>query len=376
MHVPHVIVTVLALLALVGCGRQEQAPAAGAATAPQSVTKLRFQSVFPSSGLFYQNSLYFIERVKAMSGGSLQIEMQPPGAVVPAFEVLDAVHKGVLDGSHSAPAYWVGKNRAATLFGPAPGGPWGFDMLDYMGWIHEGGGLALYAEFYEKELQRNVVPMPLTSGANQILGWFNKPVKSWEDLAGRKCRQTGITAEVFSRSGMNTVNIPGGEIVPAGQRGIIECAEFVGPAEDMMIGFHTVWKYAYMPSMHEPASVAELLVNRDVWDKLSEQHREIIKSATFEATLRSQLVSNRLNAEALAELRDKHGIIISRTPDDILRKMLEAWDAIAKEEVAKNPFFAKVYESQRAFAAKVVPARRAVYAPYDIGANYYWPEGK
>jgi TRAP-type mannitol/chloroaromatic compound transport system substrate-binding protein len=172
------------------------------------------------------------------------------------------------------------------------------------------------------------------------------------------------------------VNIPGGEIVPAGQRGIIECAEFVGPAEDMMIGFHTVWKYAYMPSMHEPASVAELLVNRDVWDKLSEQHREIIKSATFEATLRSQLVSNRLNAEALAELRDKHGIIISRTPDDILRKMLEAWDAIAKEEVAKNPFFAKVYESQRAFAAKVVPARRAVYAPYDIGANYYWPEGK
>ena len=252
-----------------------------ASASAQSVTKLRFESTFPASGLLFENAKYFAERVKAMSGGRLQIEMLPPGAVVPPFEVLDAVHKGVIDGGHTAAAYWLGKNRTATLFGPAPGGPFGMDMLDYMGWIYEGGGMELYQEFYQKELQRNVVVIPMTSVANQILGWFKKPVKNWEDLKGRKCRETGITAEVFGKSGMNPVNVPGGEIVPAGQRGVIECAEFVGPAEDMKIGFHTVWKYAYMPSMHEPATVLELMINGDVWKKLPQDQQEIIKSATM-----------------------------------------------------------------------------------------------
>ncbi|MEQ1880363.1 MAG: TRAP transporter substrate-binding protein [Burkholderiales bacterium] len=342
----------------------------------QSVTKLRFQSVFPPSGYIFENSKYFAERVQALSGGRLLIDILPPGAVVPPFEVLDAVHKGVLDGAHSAAGYWLGKTRAAVLFGPAPGGPFGMDMLDYLGWIHEGGGLELYQDLYQKELQRNVVVMPMTSVANQILGWFKKPVKNWEDLKGRKCRETSITAEIFSKSGMNTVNMPGGEIVPSGQRGVIECAEWAGPAEDMKVGLHTVWKYAYMPSVHEPATVLELLINADVWKKLPDDQREIVKSAAMEATLHSQLISNKLNAEALVELREKHGVKIERTPPDILAKTLEIWDQIAKEEVAKSPFFKKVYDSQRAFASKVVPARRNVYAPYEMGADYYWSEKK
>jgi TRAP-type mannitol/chloroaromatic compound transport system substrate-binding protein len=349
---------------------------ASATASAQSVTKLRFESVFPPSSLFFENSKYFVERVKALSGGRLLIEMLPPGAVVPAFEVMDAIHKGVLDGGHTAAAYSLGKNRAATLFGPAPGGPFGMDMLDYMGWIHEGGGLAIYQYFYQKELQRNVVVMPMTSGGPQILGWFKKPVKSWEDLKGRKCRETGITAEVFAKSGMNTVNMPGGEIVPAGQRGVIECAEWVGPADDMRIGFHTVWKYAYMPSMHETATVAELMVNGDVWKKLPDDHREILRSVALEATLRSQLVLNKQNADALAELREKHGVNVERTPPDILKKTLESWDQIAKEEVGKNPFFKKVYDSQRAYAARVVTARRYVYPPYELGADHYWSDNK
>jgi TRAP-type mannitol/chloroaromatic compound transport system substrate-binding protein len=339
-----------------------------------SVTKLRFESTFPASGYIYQSSLYFAERVKAMSGGRLQIDVLPPGALVPPFEMLDAVHKGVLDGGHTAPGYWLGKNRAATLFGPTPGGPFGMDMLDYLGWIREGGGWELYQDFYQKELQRNIVVIPMTAVGNQILGWFKQPVKSWDDLKGRKCRETGITAEVFSKSGMKTVNMPGGEIVPSGQRGVIDCAEWVGPAEDMKVGMHTVWKYVYMPSMHEPATVLELIFNADVWKKLPEDLHEIIKSAAMDATLQSQLISNKVNAEALVELRDKHGVHIERTPKDILLKTLEAWDQIAKEESAKNPFFKKVYESQRAYAAKVVPARRSVYPSYNFGADYYWPE--
>ena len=347
-----------------------------ATASAQTVTKLKFESVFPPAGLFFESSKYFADRVKAMTGGRLQTEMLPPRADVPAFDPQDAVHKGVLDGGHTASAYWLGKNRAATLFGPTPGGPFGMDILDYMGWIYEGGGLALYQEFYQKELQRNIIVMPMTSGGPQILGWFKKPVKNWADLKNRKCRETGITAEVFSKSGMNTVNMPGGEIVPAGERGVIECAEFVGPAEDMMIGFHSVWKYAYMPSVHESAAVAELIINADVWKKLPDEYKEVIKSASMDATLRSRLVSNKANAAAMVELTQKHGVTIGRTPPDILTKILESWDQIAKEEAAKNPFFKKVYDSQRAFASQVVPARRANYPPYEFGANYYWPETK
>ena len=156
-------------------------------------------------------------------------------------------------------------------------------------------------------------------------------MKNWEDLKGRKCRETGITAEVFSKSGMNTVNMPGGDIIPSGQRGVIDCAEFVGPAEDMKIGFQSIWKYAYMPSTHEPATVGELIINADVWKKLPDYQKEVIKSATMEATLRSQLVMNTLNAEALVELKEKHGVTVARTPEDILTKTLETWDQIAKE---------------------------------------------
>jgi TRAP-type mannitol/chloroaromatic compound transport system substrate-binding protein len=131
-----------------------------------------------------------------------------------------------------------------------------------------------------------------------------------------------------------------------------------------------------MPSTHEPATILELLINGDVWKKLAPEQREIILAAASEATFRSQTINNKRNAEALIELREKHGINVQRTPDDILKKILESWDQIAKEEEARNPFFKKVYDSQRAYAAKVVPARRFVQAPYELGANHYWPEKK
>lgn len=348
-------------------------PEPAAAQAPQ---KLKFQASFPSSSLIFENFRFWADRVKVMSGGRLEIEVLSAGTIVPAFEVLDAVHKQVIDGGHTAAAYWVGKQRAAALFGPSPGGPFGMDLIDYMGWITDGGGNELYQELYRDQLKRDVVAIPMTSVANQVLGWFKRPIKSWDDLKGRKCRQTGLTAEVFSKAGMSPVNMPGGEIVPAGERGVIECGEWVGPAEDMKIGFQTIWKHYYMPSTHEPATVLELLVNGETWRKLTPDLKQIMQTAAWEATFRSQTTFNNLNAEAMKEMKEKHGVTIERTPDDILKKILESWDQIAKEEEAKNPFFKKVYESQRAYASRVVPARRFVYPNYDIGANHYWPEKK
>jgi TRAP-type mannitol/chloroaromatic compound transport system substrate-binding protein len=343
------------------------------AQAPQ---KLRFQASFPPSSTFFDTFRYWAERVKVMSGGRLEVEVLAAGTIVPAFEVLDAVHKQVIDGGHTAAAYWVGKNRAATLFGPAPGGPFGFDIMDYQGWLNHGGGFALYNEFYQQVLQRNVVPLPMGTVANQVLGWFKRPVTSWADLKGRKCRETGLTAEVYNKSGMAVVNMPGGEIVPAGERGVIECAEWVGPAEDMKIGMHTIWKYLYMPATHEPATSLELLINGDVWKKLTPDLQAIIQAAAWEATFKNEMLLQKLNGDALVELREKHGVKIERTPEDVLKKTLEAWDEIAKAESEKNPFFKKVYDSQREYASKVVTARRAIALDYSYGANHYWPEKK
>jgi TRAP-type mannitol/chloroaromatic compound transport system substrate-binding protein len=341
--------------------------------AAQSPQKLRFQASFPASSYNFDNFKWWSDRVKQMAGGRLDIEVLPAGTLVPAFEVLDATHKKVIDGAHSAAAYWVGKHRAAALFGPSPGGPFGMDIVDLMGWMYEGDGLKYWNELYQVELKRDVVPFPLTAVNNQVLGWFKNPVKSWEDLKGRKCRQTGITAELYSKAGLAPVNLPGGEIVPAGERGVIECGEWVGPAEDMKIGFHMVWKNLYMPSTHEPATVLELLINKETFDKLSPDLKAIIEGAAFEATYRHFALLNKLNADAIEELTTKHGVKIQRTPEDILRKVLETWDEIAAAESAKNAFFKKVYESQRAYASKVVPARRSVQPNYDVGANYYWP---
>ncbi len=342
----------------------------------QTTQKLRFQASFPASSLNFENFKWWADRVKLMSGGRLEIDVLPAGTLVPAFEVLDATHKKVVDGAHSAAAYWVGKHRAAALFGPTPGGPFGMDIVDLMGWFYENDGLKLWQELYQVELKRDVVVMPLTAVNNQILGWFAKPVKSWEDLKGRKCRQTGLTAEVYAKAGLAPVNMPGGEIVPAAERGVIECGEWVGPAEDMKIGFHTVWKNVYMPSTHEPATVLELLINKETFEKLSPDLRAIIEAAAYEGTYRHFALLNKLNAEALEELTTKHGVKVHRTPDDILAKVLVAWDEIAAAESAKNPFFKKVYDNQRAYASKVVPARRSVQPNYDIGANHYWPEKK
>ena len=187
--------------------------------------KLRVQASFPASSIAMDGFNFWSSRIQIMSGGRLEIDGLPAGTVVPAFEVLDAVHKNVVDGGYSASAYWVGKHRAAGLFGATPGGPFGMDEMDFMGWLYTGGGLDLYHELYNVELKRNIVVIPLAWVGNQVFGWFAKPINSWADLKGRKCRQTGLFAEVMARAGITPVNMPGGEIVPAGERGVIECAE-------------------------------------------------------------------------------------------------------------------------------------------------------
>src|SRR6266513_4266582 len=189
------------------------------AYAQQTVT-LKMQATWPASLTLYENFTYFVERVGKLSAGTLKIDAMPAGQVVPAFEVLDATHKKVIDGAHSWSGYWVGKNKAAILCTGGPGGTFGMDMIDAFGWMQHGGGIELAQEFFQKELKLNIQWFPILPSGPQAFGWFKRPIKNLADFKGMKCRQTGMAAEVFQRMGMQTVNMPGGEIIPSAQLGV------------------------------------------------------------------------------------------------------------------------------------------------------------
>src|SRR6266545_6097826 len=217
----------------------------------QAPVVLKIQASWPASLTIFDHLKFVAERVDKLSSGTLKIEPLPAGTIVPAFEVLDATSKKVIDGAHTWAAYWVGKNKTAVLFTGGPGGTFGMDYIDVIGWYYEGGGLELYQQYYKDILKVNVVPIPILPSGPQAFGWFKRPIKNLADFKGMKCRQTGMAAEVYTAMGMTVVNMPGGEIIPAAQRGVIDCAEWIGGVEDLKLGFHTVWKYHYTPGMHE-----------------------------------------------------------------------------------------------------------------------------
>jgi TRAP-type mannitol/chloroaromatic compound transport system substrate-binding protein len=360
------ILAVTAIAAALGLSSQALA---------QSKT-LKMQSTWPASSSLQENFKFFGERVDKLTSGQLKVETMAAGQIVPPFEVLDATHKKVLDGAHAVSYYWVGKNKTTTLFASTPAGPFGMDHMDFLGWMYEGGGLQMYWDMYQKEMKLNVIAFPIMPSSPQAFGWFKRPIKNLADFKGMKCRQTGIVAEIFQKMGMTTVNMPGGEIIPSAQRGVIDCAEWVGGVEDLRLGLPQAFKYHYVPGMHEPSVFGELLVNNEVWGGLPQQQQEAIRSATVETIVRWWVRWQKQNADAIDEMRTKHGVQILRTPPDILVAFLKTWDEMAKEESEKNPFFKKVLDSQREWASRVVPAKRFMYPPYSFAANYYWPEEK
>jgi len=357
------LVAVAAAAAMACCSAFGQAP-----------KTLKMQSSWPASNTLQEHFKIFAERTEKLTQGSLKIDAMPAGQIVPAFEVLDAAHKKVLDGWHSISYYWVGKNPAAALFAAPPGGPFGMDHMDYLGWLYVGGGLQMWRDFYQNDLKLNLIVWPAHPSSPQAFGWFKKPLRSVADIKGLKCRQTGLNAEVYAKMGMSVVNMAGGEIVPAAQRGVIDCAEWVGGVEDLRLGLHSVFKYHYTPGMHENNSIGELGFNLDVWKSFTPAQQEAVNSAVNDTFISWLTRWQKQNADAIEELVNKHGVQIRRTPPDILIASLKAWDEVAAENSAKSPTFKKVYESQRAYAAKVVPAKRYMFPPYSFAANYYWPQ--
>jgi TRAP-type mannitol/chloroaromatic compound transport system substrate-binding protein len=343
---------------------------ARSAVAQTKSISLRIESPVPPSSVLFENFKMYAERVDAMSGGRLKIQALPAGAVVPAFEILDAASRGVLDGGHYWVGYATGKGPAAALLAGAPAGTWGMDHLDYYGWIYEGGGLALFQEFYD-QIKSNVVTVgPVAGVGPQMLGWFKKPIKDLAEFKRMKYRVPGIAADVYQELGVSVVSMAGGEIVAAGERGVLDGAEWLTPADDIKLGFHNVWKYMIAPAFHDYVPTWEIVVNKNVWAKIPPDLQEMMKDAATATTLRHWVRLNRQNAESLKELQ-KLGVTTAKTPPDINQAFLEAWKKVADRYAAKDAFFKKVLESQKRYANLVTSYRLAVPPPYEFAASYF-----
>jgi TRAP-type mannitol/chloroaromatic compound transport system substrate-binding protein len=330
------------------------------------------QSTWTASDFHQNDPKGVVEKIEAMAGGRLKINMQAAGAIVPAFEVLDAVHKGILDIGNAWPGYWYGKHPAATLFASVPGGPFGMNEQDFMAWYYLAGGHDLYNELLQKELKLNVVAFASYSETPEPLGWFKGPVKDVKAFKGLKFRAGGMSAEVFKAMGMTVVTLPGGEIVPALERGVIDAAEYSDPSSDMSVGFADVRKFYHMPSVHQPTGIMEILVNKTKFDALPADLKAVIENASQAMALKFVLMMLDQNSKDLKTLIDKKGVTVVETPREIMHEILVAWDKVAEKYVKENPFFAKVYASQKAFAERIVPYRLVAHPPYDLAAEYYW----
>lgn len=358
---------VASFIALVAAG---SVVVATPAHAQQKLT-LKGQSSHPAASNFHLIFKLWAEQMQKMSGGRFTAETQPGGAIVPPFEVFDAVSKGVLDVGMITFGYIQGRNTATI---PMSHGPlFGMDGEDYLGWYLQGGGMQLLQEFYDDVLKLNIVGFPIPTDYPQGLGWFNKPIKSLADLKGMKYRIFGIGAETYGRLGVSVVTLPGQEIVAAMERGVIQGAEWINCEEDRKLGLHKVAKHYYSPGMHEPVTGGQLIFNKDVWKKLSPDLQEMSKTAAVYATTMRNMALKSETAEACKDLI-KQGVQMHRTPDEILRNFLNEWEKISAEYAAKNPFYKKVIDSQRKYAESIVPYRLSWYPSYNFAGEYYWKD--
>ena len=332
------------------------AAAAGAATvaAPAAIaqsgpTNMRFQSTWPSKDIFHEYALDYAKKVNDMTGGDLKIEVLPAGAVVPAFQLLEAVSKGTLDGGHGVLAYHYGKSNALALWGSGPA--YGMDANMLLAWHKYGGGKELLDKLY-KSIGANVVSFPYGPMPSQPLGWFKKPVTKADDLKGLKFRTVGISIDVFTGLGAAVNALPGGEIVAAMDRGLLDAAEFNNASSDRVLGFPDVSKVCMLQSFHQNAEQFEVRFNKGKYDALPEKIRAILDNAAEAAGQDMAWKAIDRYSKDYVEMQSKDKVKFYKTPDSVLQKQLDVYDEVVAKKSATDPLFKEIVESQIAFAKR------------------------
>lgn len=337
------------LLAAGGAGAAAATVAMPNVSRAQTVT-WKYQSTWPTKDIFHEMAVDYAKKVNEMSGGRLKLEVLAAGAVVPAFQMQDAVHAGILDAGHGVCAYWYGKHKAFSLFGTPPALGW--DASGFLGWFYHGGGEALYTELVNDILKLNTVgflyfPMP-----TQPLGWFKREVKGPDDLKNIKYRTVGLSADLFKELGSAVTILPGGEIVPAMDRGLLDAAEFNNPSSDIILGFADVSKFYMLQSYHQAAESFEVIFNKQKFNALPAELKAILRYGAFAASTDQLGMAYDRYSKDLEELK-KQGVNVVKTPDSVLEAQLKAWDKVLEAQ-SKEPFFAKVIESQKAWVKRTV----------------------
>jgi len=312
----------------------------------------------------------YTDRVEQMSGGSLKIDYLPSGAVVKAFQVQDACNKGVLDAAHTVTAYWYGKDKAASLFGTGP--VFGANASQILAWIHYGGGKELYRELVQDKLKLNLVgffamPMP-----TQPLGWFKKHVTSADQMQGLKYRTVGLATDIMQGMGLKVTQLPGGEIVPALERGVIEAFEFNNPTADSQFGAQDVSKHYHMGSYHQAAEFFEIIINKDKFESLPKEHQAILEYAAEAANTANYGWAMDQYSKDLQKLIKEHGVNVYRTDPSIMAAQLESWDKVL-EKLNKDAFFAKIVQSQKDWSHRVAFYDLTNAADYKLAFKHYFP---
>ena len=324
------------------------APAVVSSAGPIS---LRWQSTWPSKDIFHEFALDFAKKVSDISGGELRIEVLASGAVVPAFGLLDAVSKGTLDGGHGVVAYHYGKQAALALWGSGPA--YGMDANMVLGWHKYGGGKELLSKIYSS-IGANVVSFLYGPMPTQPLGWYKKPITKAEDFKGLKFRTVGLSIDVFTGMGAAVNALPGGEIVPALDRGLLDGAEFNNASSDRVLGFPDVSKVCMLQSFHQSAEQFEVLFNKTKFDALPAKLKVIIENAVEAASADMSWKAYDRYSRDYDEMQQKQNVKFYKTPDALLQRQLAVYDQTVATKSAENPLFKEVDASMRAFGGRVV----------------------
>ncbi len=346
--------------------------AAGALAAPMvsnaQTVSLRFQSTWPAKDIFHEYANDFAKKINDMAGNRLRIEVLPSGSVVPAFQLLEGVAKGTLDGGHGVVAYHYGKNSALALWGSGPG--FGMDPNMLLSWHYYGGGKALLDEIY-KSLNLEVVSFLYGPMPTQPFGWFKKPIAKVDDIKGTKFRTVGLAVDMYTDMGAAVNPLPGGEIVPALDRGLIDGAEFNNATSDRLLGFPDVVKNCMLQSFHQSTEQFEILFNKGKYDGLAPELKSIIDYAVQAASADMSWKAIQRNSQDYIELK-KQGVKFYKTPDAVLRAQLASWDKIMEKKGGENAMFKKILDSQRAFAERAGAWQNDYLVDFKMAWNHYF----
>jgi len=347
--------------------------AAGAIAAPMvsraETVNLRFQSTWPAKDIFHEYANDFAKKVNDMAGGRLKIEVLPSGSVVPAFQLLDAVNKGTLDGGHGVLAYHYGKNTALALWGSGPA--FGMDPNMVLAWHYYGGGRALLEEIY-KSLNIDLLSYVYGPMPTQPPGSFPTPLANVEDMKGLKYRTVGLAIDVFKELGTAVNPLPGGEIVPALDRGLIDAAEFNNASSDRVLGFPDVVKNCMLQSFHQSGEQFEILFNKAKLEALPTELKNIISYAVEASSSDMSWKAIERNSQDYIDLKAKDKVKFYKTPDAILRAQLAAWDKVIAAKATENPLFKKVLDSQKAFAQRAGAWQNDYMVDFKMAWNHYF----